>query len=154
MTLQGLGAIGELVGGIAVIITLIYLALQIRQNTAVVKTTNYLNLSRDSDDFSRMIGGNKELNEIYMRGSEDFRSLSINDQSRFNMLLSVLIHPYQSMYQVRARGHIDEELMLNSFEILSALLKRPGIRQWWEEHKFWWNPEFQEFMAELSESEQ
>jgi hypothetical protein len=154
MTLQGLGAIGELVGGIAVIITLIYLALQIRQNTAVVKTTNYLNLSRDSDDFSRMIGGNKELNEIYTRGSEDFRSLSINDQSRFNMLLSVLIHPYQSMYQVRARGHIDEELMLNSFEILSALLKRPGIRQWWEEHKFWWNPEFQEFMAELSESEQ
>lgn len=153
MTLQDWGAIGELVGGVAVIVTLIYLALQIRHNTAVVKTTNYLNLSQDSDDFSRMIAGNKELNELYLKGSENFFSLSANDQSRFNMIMSVLIHPYQSMYQVRARGHIDEELMLNSFEILSTLLKRPGVRQWWGEHKFWWAPEFQKFMADLSQPE-
>jgi len=33
MTIQDWGAIGELVGGVAVIVTLIYLALQVRQNT-------------------------------------------------------------------------------------------------------------------------
>ena len=152
MSLQDLGAIGELVGGIAVIITLIYLALQIRQNTAVVKTTNYLNLSRDSDDFSRMIAQNKELNDLYLKGSENFNALSSNDQSRFNMIMSLLIHPYQSMFEVKNRGHIDEELMLNSFAILSTLLQRPGVLQWWETHKFWWTPEFQAFMAKLSRS--
>ena len=88
-----------------------------------------------------------------MKGSEDFQSLSIAEQSRFNMILSVLIHPYQSMYQMKARGHIDEELMLNSFDILAILLKRPGVRQWWEEHKFWWAPEFQGFMDELLSTE-
>jgi len=153
MTLQDWGALGELVGGIAVIITLIYLALQIRYNTAVVKTTNYLNLSRDSDDFSHMLAESEELNDLYLKGSENFHSLSTNEQSRFNMVMSVLIHPYQSMYQVKARGHIDEELMLDSFEILSTLLRRTGVRQWWEENRFWWNSEFQEFMAELSKPE-
>jgi len=35
MTIHDLGAIGELVGGIAVVVTLIYLATQIKQNTKV-----------------------------------------------------------------------------------------------------------------------
>jgi hypothetical protein len=153
MTLQDWGAIGELVGGIAVIITLIYLAIQIRQNTSVVKTTNFLNLSKGLDDFTRMVAENEELNDLYLKGSEDFHSLSITDKSRFNMLLSVLIHPYQSMYQMKARGHIDEKLMLNSFDLLSALLNRPGVRQWWEENKFWWEAEFQAFMSGLSNTE-
>ena len=153
MTLQDWGAVGELVGGIAVVVTLIYLALQIRHNTSVVKTTNYLKLSQDSDDFSRMIAGDNQLNELYLKGCEDFSSLSESDKSRFNMIMSLLIHPYQSMYQLRVRGHIDEELMLNSFDILSTLLKRPGVRLWWNDHKHWWTPEFQDFMAELSKPE-
>ncbi len=33
MTIQDLGAIGDLVGGVAVLVTLVYLAMQIRQNT-------------------------------------------------------------------------------------------------------------------------
>ena len=35
MTIQDLGAIGDLLGGIAVVVTLIYLAAQIRQNTRI-----------------------------------------------------------------------------------------------------------------------
>jgi len=35
MTIQDLGAIGDLVGGVAVLVTLVYLAMQIKQNTKV-----------------------------------------------------------------------------------------------------------------------
>ena len=35
MTIQDLGAIGDLVGGVAVLVTLLYLAMQIKQNTNV-----------------------------------------------------------------------------------------------------------------------
>ena len=37
MDIMELGAIGELVGGVAVLVTLVYLALQIRQNTSQVR---------------------------------------------------------------------------------------------------------------------
>ncbi len=33
MTLQDLGSLGELVGGIAVVVSVVYLAIQIRHNT-------------------------------------------------------------------------------------------------------------------------
>ena len=35
MTIQDLGAVGEFIGGVAVLVTLIYLAVQIKQNTNV-----------------------------------------------------------------------------------------------------------------------
>jgi len=41
MTIQEMGAAGELIGGIAVIFTLIYLALQIRQNTKSAQALTY-----------------------------------------------------------------------------------------------------------------
>ena len=39
MTIQDWGAIGELVGGAAVVLTLVYLAVQLRQNTKSVETS-------------------------------------------------------------------------------------------------------------------
>ncbi len=36
MTIEDLGALGELLGSVAVLATLIYLALQTRQNTAAI----------------------------------------------------------------------------------------------------------------------
>ena len=150
MTIQDWGALGEAAGGIAVIITLIYLAIQVRQNTSIVKSTNYLNLSGEVTDFAKMIAESAEMNDLYMKGCEDFNTLPVAEKSRFNMIMSTLIQPYQSMYQMKRRGHIDKELMLLSFDILSSLLKQPGVRQWWEENKHWWESDFQGFMQSFS----
>ena len=40
MNIMELGAIGELVGGVAVVGSLIYLALQVRQSTVLLKRSN------------------------------------------------------------------------------------------------------------------
>jgi hypothetical protein len=146
MEIQELGSIGELIAGVATIITLIYLATQIRQNTNISKTTNFLGLSSEVNHFSRMIAQDPELNDLYVRGCKDFTSLDENEKSRFNMIFSVLIHPYQSMYIIAGRGQMDEELMRNNFEILSSLFQQPGARQWWEASSYWWDPEFGKFV--------
>ncbi len=41
MNIMGLGAIGELMGGVAVLVTLVYLAVQVRQNTNAIKVSSY-----------------------------------------------------------------------------------------------------------------
>ena len=77
MEIAELGSIGELVAGVATLITLIYLATQIRQNTQVVRTTNYMNLSGQVNEFARTVAKDAVLNELYVRGSTDLiRSLT------------------------------------------------------------------------------
>ena len=41
MTLQDLGSLGEFIGAIAVVISLVYLAAQIRQNTRALHSSSY-----------------------------------------------------------------------------------------------------------------
>jgi len=41
LDLQFLGNLGEFIGGLAVIVSLVYLALQVRQNTQSLRTENY-----------------------------------------------------------------------------------------------------------------
>ena len=41
MTLSDLGSIGELIGGVAVVVSLIYVALQIRQNTRAIRASSH-----------------------------------------------------------------------------------------------------------------
>ena len=54
MEIMELGAIGELVGGVAVIASLLYVGLQVRQNTVLLKRSNSvmgINLVRAEDRF-------------------------------------------------------------------------------------------------------
>ena len=64
------------------------------------------------------------------------------------MMLSVLIHPYQSMYMMRSAGHVEESMMNRDMEVMSTLFLQPGIQQWWAEHRRWWHPPFTQFLDE------
>jgi hypothetical protein len=55
MSIQDLGSLGELIAAIATVGTLIYLALQIRQNTAVVRTSNYAELTSKTGEFAKQV---------------------------------------------------------------------------------------------------
>ena len=52
MDIMELGAIGELVGGVAVIASLVYVGLQVRQNTKAVLAATFQEVSRTSATFS------------------------------------------------------------------------------------------------------
>ena len=57
MNWDAIGAVGELVGAIAVVITLVYLAIQIRQNTKTVRASTYQSVAEALADGSyKMIG--------------------------------------------------------------------------------------------------
>ncbi len=53
MDIMEIGAIGELVGGIAVIASLIYVGLQVRQGTDQVRQSNAIERSRANREVTR-----------------------------------------------------------------------------------------------------
>ena len=75
MTIQELGSIGELIGAIATVATLVYLALQIRQNSFLQRqNVRALELSaldqsyRYGADFRALILQDEALGELWLRG--------------------------------------------------------------------------------------
>ena len=94
MSWQDLGGIGEFVSAIAVVISLVYLAFQIRQNTSQIdQNTKAVQTSAlDSGigramDIRRDIFVNEEISGIFLTGSADPESLTEHELMRYRLLV-------------------------------------------------------------------
>ena len=68
MTLQDLGNMGEFVGAIAVIATLIYLTVQIRQNSRSISTAAYNEVLAQTFDLNLRLAQDSEFSSFFSAG--------------------------------------------------------------------------------------
>ena len=114
MNWDAIGSIGEIVGALGVILTLGYLAIQIRQNTESVQAASELGLSNRSAEWMSMMALNPELTTIHDKAAEDPNSLTPEEKSRFMWLVAELFMIYEGHYQLYLRGHLSEMSWINA----------------------------------------
>lgn len=127
MNWEAIGAIGELVGALGVILTLAYLAIQIRQNT---KSTDKQN-RRDAMEFvytsSRPMIDDSELAEIYLRGMDDFHSLTDVEKLRFHYLCTTRIQAATTAIEL-----LTDQAGFNEMHgWVNRMMGSKGFRDWW-----------------------
>ncbi len=96
---EAIGAIGEILGAIAVLLTLIYLVAQIKQNTASVVTATYESMMSGITDINLVVVGNSELASLPVRGGRDPDSLDYEEALRYAFLLRCWMN--QGLKQLR-----------------------------------------------------
>jgi hypothetical protein len=152
VTLQDLGNIGEFVAAIATLITLIYLAAQIRQNTRAVRSSAFQQVVDSFSGISLEIGLNRELSEILDRGSNGLSSLdSVQRRRHWSVLLS-FFRRAESVFFQSEQGTLQVESWEGIREFLRSVLQSQGARQFWDENSFAFNSRFRTFVeSELLE---
>lgn len=142
MTLANLANIGEFIGGIAVIVSLIYVALQIRQNTKTIRgSTLQQNTDFWGDLFLRL--AQPELASIYstgMRGNADISPITF---TQFNCLARSMFLGFENQYFQYQNGILDPESYLGYERIIAAqILSYRGFRIYWEQNRPYYSPRF------------
>ena len=132
MTLQELGNLGEFIGAIAVIASLAYVALQIRQNTRSLRTASFQALMQSSISENRLFAQDPAVAELYLRGLESYEALDPVEQLRFSRLLYNLIWHFEITLSLHGEGvSTDTRLEAQLAHVLEQL-ERPGAAKWWE----------------------
>ena len=138
VTIQDLGSIGELIGAIATVATLIYLATQIRQGSQATRTASYLSVSDRSGDFVRMCAEDPDLADLYSRACESYEDLPRPERARAHMVFSAQLFPNSAMLQLEQAGLVDRSAAkVLTEDSMHLLFSMPGIRQWWELEGRW-----------------
>jgi hypothetical protein len=140
--LEALGNIGDFVGGIAVIATLIYLAIQVSQNTHQLRESAKLARIQARDttfqsfcEFRSKIVCNPEVADLYYRGLRDIGSLDSADLLRFHLLADELFHIFQmSIRRAADLGLSDVDDTIQALGI-DSVLKAHGVAQWWKRNR-------------------
>lgn len=122
MSWDALGALGEIVGAGAVVVTLVYLALQTRQSTEAVRHAFARGVMEDANAWRFKIVENPEVSELFRQGLRDPESLGPNDRYRFRMLLDALVFHWQHAVQ--------SGVPIPRANIVRVLLTRGGAWYW------------------------
>ena len=148
MSLQDWGSMGELIGAVATVLTLAYLAVQIRQNSVQMREATRVGNTRAMDNtveaFSRYRAMlvEPENAELYLRGLESYTTLSDVDQVRFRSIIEEYIFAYAAMFERLKAETYDSATWQVQIAAAAKALEKPGASEWWAERKRIYGAEF------------
>jgi len=149
MLIQEWAALAEIVGAVAVVASLIYLAIQIRQNTHQIamslKSMELAAFERNVESGIRIreiFILNPEILELYARGGESYADLDEDEKLRFDMVLRNVFSALQGAYVRQLTYGNDPTNFAGSERTLDRLVKSRGIRDWLSHANPDWRPEF------------
>ena len=127
---QLLGNYGEFVGAIAVVVTLVYLAQQLRQNTAALKSGTWQAIQNSELGFDQFLVSNEEVARLWLKGSAKGLDSFEDPTERFRCMIigKQLVDQFQTHHYQYERGLIDAELWqtwVSQFEEEAA--RSPGF---------------------------
>ena len=97
-------------GAAGVIITLAYLASQIRQNTRATRSQSVQSLAASGATMNAMIIQDPDVARIFDTGMSNYASLPREDRLRFSFLIGQWLLAYEAVYVQHRMGTIDQSV--------------------------------------------
>ena len=131
-TLQDLGSLGEFVGALGVVISLIYLARQMIQNTTSVRAASFNSMTENSIRLLEDVFPNPEFAEFLHRAQNDPSGLTPAETIQWNSYMTAVFRHFGNLvYQYRV-GSLDRQMWEAYRRTLKEHLRTPAWRTWFE----------------------
>jgi hypothetical protein len=136
-----IATIGEIVSAVAVVISLIFVGFQVRQNTVA---TERANARQTASDHERSLANflDEKIADIILRGFEGLEGLTEVERYRFDIGTSIWLETIEQAFADSKLGLFPKDLLVAYTNRLYILLDRPGGLAWWEQHQAWFSPSF------------
>ena len=132
MDWSALGAIAEITGVALVIVSLLFVGFQVRQNTQQLRQENLLKTIRGTLDTNWYYHRDGRAFDVVRRGCHDFDALSAQEQAHFHSILVDLSFYVEMVARLSRAGLIDPDALEVNTRFFLATLRTPGGKRWWE----------------------
>lgn len=134
-TIQALGSLGEFVGALAVVISLIYLAQQMQQNTTSVRAASFNSMVQNSIRLLEHAFRDSEFADFLHRAEKDPASLTPSEQVRWDAYMTAVYRHFGNLvYQYRV-GALDAQMWESYERTLREHLRTPSWGAWFNENR-------------------
>jgi hypothetical protein len=127
---DAIGAIGEVAGAIGVIITLLYLSIQIRQNSKMMKANAKQSISDASQQLIYQMAGEAEvMDKVFRHGS----TLTPVEHRKVWFLLRAALRGFESQIYQHEVGLLDDAEWAYLKRVILETISYPGFDTLWPE---------------------
>ena len=152
MTLEQSAYLAEIVGVFAIVVSLVYLTLQVRQNTRTTRLETVQAINTEFNSFLDMIASDGAFADIYQRGLFDLQRLDVTQRLQFTVGLSRLFRTVHELYFQWREGAIDAAFWQSWTATVADLLQYAGAQEVWGGRRHHFTKGFQDFMDSLIEA--
>ena len=143
MNWEAVGAISELLAAVGVIVSLLYLAVQIRQNTQSVQASTFQEFTRESAETTRLAIADRGMLEdlVPLLGGE--REYDPLRDRAFGLTAGLWARNLQFGFMELQKGRIDKRLF-DSYVSYHAenWMQSPGWANWWRLNRKHYDKDF------------
>ena len=148
MALEQVYFLAQIFASIAVVVSLIFVGLQLRHNTEQMRisaATGYFEIYRD-----HLAGAmDEEWTRLFIKGFDDFDSLTLVERTRLCANYALMTRGYQVLHYQARKKIFDDELWENTQNHLADLLTSKAYQYFWTTRRHHFNPSFQAFVDDL-----
>ena len=149
MDWAAVGAVGEVLGALGVIASVIYLAVQIRQNTNQLRRAE-INSTLDQANAIRQRQLDKATAELLAKVVDCPDSeLSTEERVRLNAYYSMEMWQHFNIWDRVRKGILEKQSY--AFEsVVRSFLAHPSGERWWRDNQQFFEPEFVEAVEAIA----
>ena len=131
MTLEQFAYLAEIIGVVVVVVSLIYLAQQVRQNNKQLESQSYQAWVASNLQINMSIS-DPALSAIIAEWNADSANLSDKSYVAYAMSHLAIMQMAQAADYLYRSGSLDRDLWEGEMNRAAGILAMPGVRQWWD----------------------
>jgi hypothetical protein len=137
MNWTAIGAVGEVLGAIAVVATLLYVARQLDEQGRALTTSVRDSAFQQLQEWNNRLVADPVLSHLFQRGaaSDDWSEFSPEEQSRLIHVLYSFFKTFENIYVHSAEGSVPPEVWERNCQVFFAYASQPGCRRYWKDRR-------------------
>ena len=148
MNWDAIGALAEIGGAVGVIVTLIYLALQIKRGTATENATAYDDLMNGWHQGTALLLDSNNR-QTFLKALDHYEDLDDDERFQFHILAAQMLDRFESMLQFRFLGITNKIHPAEQFTpFIIDLMSNTGFQRFWQAEHVYFSSEMKSWMKE------
>src|SRR5713226_1668273 len=149
MSWEAINAVSQLVSSIAVVLSVLYLAVQVHRSTRVAKLATQDAAATALREVTAPFMENAELERIWRVGLEDIGALSVEERARFFHAAYQFLKAFETIHFHYVYGLMDKELWEGWHGLLRHYIFASGMAYYWKLRPEVFSARFRKFVDSL-----
>ena len=149
MNWEAINAVSQFVSSIAVVLSVLYLGIQVHRSTKVAKVTAQDSAASAFRDVTNTFMEDADMSRIWGQGLEQIDTLSAEEQARFFHAAHQFLKALETIHFHHLNGLMDDQMWIGWQELLRHYIAAPGMALYLSVRPQLFSKRFIQFVSQL-----
>lgn len=149
LKLPELANLAEIIGAFAVVISLVYVGIQVNDSAGAVRAASANDANVALQNWYLQIGSDQQTSALFYEALTSEEALSDQEEFQFLMMLHGAFLAFQNSYLLAEEGTIDSELREAITAAILGVNALPGMKRYWRQRRSYLHSGFADYVDQL-----